>query len=107
MSGYAAWKQLRLVKTFTVALGLAIALTGCGSQSTGPPTESQSAGAASTVNSDEPRTVTDLSQISPGKAMPAPIPQLNSDSSTTEGHSANSVTQQNIERLFVSNVNQL
>jgi hypothetical protein len=85
-----------------------MALTGCTSQSSGPPTDSQSTTDTTAPNSGEPRTVTDLSQISPGKAIPAPIPQLNSNSSAAEGPSANSVVvQQNIERLFVSNANQL
>jgi hypothetical protein len=95
------------VKTVTVVLGLAMALTSCASQSSGPSADSQITTDTSAANSDEPRTVTDLSQISPGKAIPAPIPQLNSNSAA-EGRGANSaVVQQNIERLFVSNADQL
>jgi hypothetical protein len=92
-------------------LGLALAMVGCASQSSQPTPDSQSPASATTTpsNTDEPRTVTDLSQISSDKAVQTPTFQLHStDSPVAEsGHDSNAITQQNIERLFVSNVNQL
>jgi hypothetical protein len=102
----------RFVNAFAILLGLALAVAGCAkSQSSEPAIDSQAAVAATQniPNSDEPRTVTDLSQISSAQAAQAPNPQLNSPSSSTPDsvHNPNAMVQQNIERLFVSNVNQL
>jgi hypothetical protein len=96
------------VKTFFI-LVLAAMIAGCASQSSEPATDSHAAAAQITTPSDEPRTVTDLSQISSAEAVRAPMVQLNSpDSSAVEStRNPNVIVQQNIERLFVSNLNQL
>jgi hypothetical protein len=85
-----------------------LAILGCASRPTEQQSDSQ-ATAAATVNPEEPRTVTDLSQISAAKALPPSTPALEStDSARAQGtNNANEVVQQNIERLFVSNVDQL
>jgi hypothetical protein len=93
------------VKTFALVLGITVVMAGCASQSSGPPTDVQGTEATARPNADEPHTVTDLSQISPAKAIPAP--QLSSNSSGAEVYSPNSTVQQNIERLFISNVDKL
>jgi hypothetical protein len=98
------------VNKFAILLGLTVAIAGCASQSSEPTADSQAAAAAQTTpNSGEPRTVTDLSQISSSHAAQAPMPGLNPpDSSAADStHNPNEKVQQNIERLFVSNVNQL
>ena len=85
-------------------------LAGCASQSSAPATDSQAAAAAQGApNSDEPRTVTDLSQISSTHAIQPQMPQLNAPNSPAaeSKHNPNTMVQQNIERLFVSNLNQL
>jgi TolA-binding protein len=100
----------RPVNKFSILLGLAIALAGCASQSSEPAADSQAAAAAQTTpNSDEPRTVTDLSQISSAQAAQPQMPQLNAPNSSAvdSKHNPNAMVQQNIERLFVSNLNQL
>jgi hypothetical protein len=98
------------VNRFAILLGVTVAMAGCASQSSAPTADSQATAAAAPVtpNSAEPRTVTDLSQISSSSAVQARMPQLNSpDSSADSTHNPNAMVQQNIERLFVSNVNQL
>lgn len=98
------------MNTFLILLGLALAIAGCASQSSEPATDSQAAAAAqATPSSGEPRTVTDLSQISSAQAVQPQMMQLNSpDSSAVDSkHNPNATVQQNVERLFVSNVNQL
>jgi hypothetical protein len=99
------------VTTFAIVLGLAVAVAACASQSSKPTADTQTAAAAApaTANRDEPRTVTDLSQISSANAARAPMPQFNSPGSSAgeSEHNPNGVIQQNIERLFVSNVDQL
>jgi hypothetical protein len=107
--GYLVRKRFRPVKMFVIMLGLTAAIAGCATQSSEPRADSQAAAASATAtpNSDEPRTVNDLSEISSAKAL-APMPQLNSTNSPAESeHNPNALVQQNIERLFVSNVNQL
>jgi len=97
------------VSNVAILLGLAALIAGCASQSSKPSTDSQ-AGAASaqaTLTSDEPRTVTDLSQISSAKAVQVPMPQLKTPDSAAADSKPNAMVQQNIERLFVANVNQL
>jgi hypothetical protein len=99
------------VNNFAILLGLAVVIAGCGSQSSESTVDLQPGAGASqtTPNSDEPRTVTDLSQISSAKTLQVPMPQLNSaDSSAADSkRNPNAMVQQNIERLFVANVNQL
>ena len=98
------------MNTFPILLGLALAIAGCASQSSEPATDSQAAAATQTTpNSGEPRTVTDLSQISSAQAAEPQMMQLKSpDSSAVDSkHNPNAMVQQNIERLFVSNLNQL
>jgi hypothetical protein len=93
-----------------ILLGLAMMLAGCASQPAEVTTDSQvTAAAQNTVDSGEPRTVTDLSQISNSPAALAPVPQLNSpDASPVNAKPGpNAMVQQNIERLFVANLDQL
>lgn len=105
-SGYTAGYPVRVVNTLAVILGLAIAVAGCATHSSGPASDSSDIGTKPASNPDEPRSITDLSQISPVKAMPEPM-ALKSNPSATEATSTNSTVQQNIDRLFVSNVDQL
>jgi len=92
-------------------LGLAVAMAGCASQPPQSRPESQSPAAAATaaVNPDEPQTVTDLSQLSSTRAVQTPaFPLHSTDSNAAESEpNSNAVVQQNVERLFVSNVNRL
>jgi hypothetical protein len=61
------------------------------------------------VNLDQPRTITDLSQISSVQSVQPAVPQLGSAPSPTAEARPNptATVQQNIERLFVANVNDL
>ena len=102
------------MNTFAILLGLAVVIAGCVSQSSEPSSkpssDSQAAAPAQTnPDSDQPRTVTDLSQISSSRDVQAPMPQLNSPNSSAaySAHISNVEVQQNVERLFVSKVNQL
>jgi hypothetical protein len=95
------------VNKFAVLVGLTIATAGCSSHSSAPSTDSQDIGARTISNSDEPRSITDLSQISSAKAMPAPIGLKSNPSATKGATTPNATVQQNIERLFVSNPDQL
>jgi hypothetical protein len=98
------------VNTFVILLGLTLAIAGCASRSSEPTMDSRAAAAAqSAPNSGEPRTVTDLSQISSSPAVQAQMPPLNSPDAAAAHSTANpnTIVQQNIERMFVSNVNQL
>jgi hypothetical protein len=99
------------MNTFAILLGLAVAIAGCVSQPSEPPSALPAAAAPAQTNpnTDQPRTVTDLSQISSSRDVQAPMPQLNSpDSSAADStHISNVEVQQNVERLFVSKVNQL
>jgi len=95
------------VNTLAILFALAVAIAGCASQSSTPALNEQSA--QTTLNSGEPRTVTDLSQISSAPAVQGQMPQLNlPDSSTADAtRNPNATVQENIERLFVSNLDQL
>ena len=109
--GCIAGNRFKVVKPLAIVLVLAVAIAGCANRSSEPTTDSPGPRAAATTapNSDEPRTVTDLSQISSAKAVQAPPLQLNSGDSpaSISGRNPNALVQQNIERMFVSNVNQL
>jgi hypothetical protein len=99
------------VISIAIILGLAAALGGCAGLSSEPPRASQVAAVSEVTapNSAEPRIITDLSQISSVRAAPAPTTELNkSDAAAADSeHNPNATVQQNIERMFVSNVNQL
>jgi len=85
-------------------------MAGCASQTPESTPESHSTAATTAAsNPDEPRTVTDLSQISSARAVQTPALQLHpTDSPAAESQpKSNVIVQQNVERLFVSNVNQL
>jgi hypothetical protein len=90
---------------------LAIAVAGCAGQTSEPDLKSKAATAAPQVAviPDEPRTITDLSQISSAHAVQPVVPQVASaDSAPTERKpNPDATVQQNIERLFVANVNDL
>jgi hypothetical protein len=94
------------VSTVAVVLAFAIAIAGCATQSSRPSTDSTDIGTRTTSNSDEPRSISDLSQISSAPGVPGPS-ALKSNPSATGATARNSIVQQNIERLFVSNVDQL
>jgi hypothetical protein len=96
------------VNTFAIVV-LAVAMAGCATQSSEPATDSQAAAAQIVPSSGEPRTVTDLSQISSAQAVHAPMVQFNPPdfSATDSKPNPNLAVQENIERLFVSNVNQV
>ena len=94
------------MNTFAVVLGLTIAVAGCASQSMAPSVDSPDTGTKTTSNSDEPRRITDLSEISSAKALPGPM-ALKSNPSATTATTPSTIAQQNIERLFVSNADQL
>jgi hypothetical protein len=98
------------VNTFAILIALSLALAGCASQSSEPSSDSNTSAAIAQTgpNSDEPRTVTDLSQISSAQAVGPLLPQLNPPASSTADstQNPNAMVQQNIEQLFVSNVNQ-
>jgi hypothetical protein len=95
------------VNTLAFLLALAVPIAGCASQSSKPATDEQTT--QTIPNPGEPQTVTDLSQISSAPAVRAQMPQLNSpDSSAVDAkRNPNAIVQENIERLFVSNLNQL
>ena len=94
------------MNTISILLGLALVLGGCAREASDPHTDTVAA--AVPQYSSEPRTVTDLSQISSAPGVQAPIPLKPPDSSVVASeHSPNAVVQQNIERLFIANVNQL
>ena len=92
-------------------LGLAIAVAGCAGRSpeSSPASETPAAAATAVANSNEPRAVTDLSQISSTTAVETPTLEMKSTASSAAQpeHASNAVVQQNIERMFVSNVDQL
>ena len=94
-----------------IILGLALAVAGCAGQSAEPSPRStiQPDAATTSANSYEPRSVTDLSQISSAAAVQTPAFQMSSaDSSAAQPeHTSNAMIQQNIERMFVSKVDQL
>lgn len=102
--------QFRL-NSVVIILGLAIAVGGCAGQSS----ESNQASATpaavpvtTAANSDEPRSVTDLSQLSSRAAVQSPIVSMRApDSAAPPERGSNAIIQQNIERMFVSNVDQL
>jgi hypothetical protein len=97
------------MKRLAIVLGLVLAFAGCANQSSEPPADSQPENASTPTTSDEPQTVTDLSQISSAKTLAAPLRQSSSSpvSGTEAEHNPNAMVQQNIERLFVSNVDNL
>jgi len=109
--GYTARDRFRPMNTFAILLGLAVAIAGCVSQPPEPPSDlpAPAVPAQTNPNSDQPRTVTDLSQISSSRDVQAPMPRLNSPGSSAadSAHISNVEVQQNVERLFVSKVNQL
>ena len=89
-----------------ILLALAVAIAGCAGQSSDVTPDAQGAAAAqATVNSGE-QTVTDLSQISTAPAAPAPVPHPEASAAEAR-RNPDAVVQQNIERLFVSNLDQL
>lgn len=94
-----------------VILGLVVAMAGCAGQSSesGPASATPAVSEITSANSDEPRSVTDLSQISPATAVQTPALSIKSrDSSSAQPeHVSNAMVQENIERMFVSNVDQL
>jgi hypothetical protein len=97
----------RFVNTLAILFALVVAIGGCASQSSKPATNEQT---AQTIPSPgEPRTVTDLSQISSAPAAQMKMPQLNSadNPAVDVKRNPNAVVQENIERLFVSNLDQL
>jgi PBP1b-binding outer membrane lipoprotein LpoB len=103
-----AGTRFRAMKKYPIMLGLAVVLAGCASHSSEP--NSLTAKTAPTAAAaEEPRTVTDLSQISATEAAPPAMPQIApGDSSRAESdQNSNATVQQNIERLFVSRVDQL
>jgi hypothetical protein len=99
------------VTNFAILLALAAAIAGCASQPSEPAADSQPGAASSTTaqSPNEPRTITDLSQLSSSSAVHVPMPQLNSrgSSAADSKQDPNAAVQQGIERLFVSNVSQL
>jgi hypothetical protein len=97
----------RFVNTLAILFALALAIAGCASQSSTSTSNDQSA--QTTLNSGEPQTVTDLSQISSAPAVQGQMPQLNlPDSPAADApRNPNATVQENIERLFVSNLDQL
>jgi hypothetical protein len=97
----------RFVNTLAILFALFLAIGGCASQSSKPAMGGQTA--ETIPNPGEPRTVTDLSQISSAPAAQVQMPQLNSaDTSAVDvKRNPNAIVQQNIERLFVSNLDQL
>jgi hypothetical protein len=100
-----------LMRSVAIILGLAIAVAACAGQSSesGPASATPAVAATTAANSAEPRSVTDLSQISSTTAVQAPTFQMKStDSSAAQPeHTSNPMIQQNIERMFVRNVDQL
>jgi hypothetical protein len=99
------------VNTFAILLAILVAMAGCASQSSGPAGDSTTAPAVAqtTPDSNAPRIVTDLSQVSSAQAVQPEVPQLSppGSSATDSTHGPNAMVQQNIERFFVANVNQL
>ncbi|HJU11041.1 MAG TPA: hypothetical protein VJ728_09190 [Candidatus Binataceae bacterium] len=96
-----------MLTVLAIVLAFLSAIGGCSSQTSEQQTDM--AVATTSHNPGEPRTVTDLSEISSAKTVPAPISALNStaSASTQAEHNPNTIVQQNIERMFVSNVDQL
>jgi len=92
------------VNTLAILLALAVALPGCAAQSSETTDE---AAAAITSNPGEPRAITDLDQISTAPATVAPAARLHSSEAVAVKTQPNVTVQQNIERLFVSNLGQL
>jgi hypothetical protein len=99
--------RFRPVLNSAILLGITITIGGCVNQFSNPATDSQAAATPSTPNSGEPRTVNDLSQISSTKAVPLAMLQFNSPGSSAaeSEQNPNAIVQQNIERMFVANVN--
>jgi hypothetical protein len=99
------------MKALTIILGLGLSMAGCAGHS--PEYAADSQGPASVTsaasNSEEPRTVTDLSQLSSTTAVQTPTFASHSmvSPAAESKRNSNTLVQQNIERLFVSNVNQL
>ena len=96
--------------SFAILLVLFLAVSACVSQSSEPASDLNNAAptAQTPPDFDEPRNVTDLSQISSAPAVHPPMPQLNMpDSSGDSTSNTKATVQNNIERFFVSNVNQL
>jgi hypothetical protein len=97
------------VNEFTILLGLALAMVGCSSQQQSAPDSDTVAAAEATPAAAEPRIVTDLSQISTAKTAPGRMPQSNGEGPAAADlrRNPNAAVQQNVERLFVANINQL
>ena len=90
-----------------IVLAFLSAIGGCSNQGSEHLIDMQ-ATANTASNSGEPRTVNDLSEISSARTVQAPISALNSTSSAAQAeHNPNTIVQQNIERMFVSNVDQV
>jgi hypothetical protein len=93
-----------------ILLGLAVLLSGCATQPSQPSTNSslETNGERPSPSLNEPRTVTDLSQISSAPVAAAPISQpALPDLQTGANPSLNPTVQQNVESLFIANVDQL
>jgi hypothetical protein len=91
-----------------ILLGLAILLAGCAGRAQTPPGASAAAAQPST-SAGEPRTVTDLSQISPSGKIAVPMPEPGSPlvpADAASNRDPNATMQQNIERLVVANASQ-
>jgi hypothetical protein len=98
------------MKMFAIVLAFGLALAGCAGQSpeSAPDSQGPAPVTSTASNSDEPRTVTDLSQLSSTSEVQRPTFQSQMVSPPAESErNSNTMIQQNIERLFVSNVNQL
>jgi len=89
----------------TILLGLSLLLAGCTARTTPPQVAAQAP-----QPTGEPRTVTDLSQISSASTVTIPLPETSAKdlaAGTCANRDLNATVQQNVERLFVANVNQL
>gem|GEM_PF-1464525 len=95
------------LKTSTIVLVLVLAIGACTSQPSVPESNSQDLAPVTSINPEEPRTITDLSQISPAKALPTPLQGVSSSSASPSARVSDAIVQQNVERLFVSNLDQL
>jgi hypothetical protein len=101
------WQKTGFLKTSTIIVGLALSLAGCAAQSTAPESGAQDLNTTVSASSGEPRTITDLSQISRAKAVPTPLQGVGSNFAPPGARASNSIVQQNVERWFVANVDQL
>ncbi len=93
-----------------ILLGLAILLASCAGRATTTRTPSTIEATQPTATLDEPRSVTDLSQISSARTVELPMPQPNiqdPSAGADSNRNPNAMVQQNIERLVVANANQL